>query len=200
MYIVANKNNQTIVEIFGPSIYEPQDTEAVNMIVAKYGNSFTDYTIFRITNGKLDQQRISSGDKFSLIWNDVVPNGAIIGIDFTDEENYLILRCLPIGSSGQVTDTLIADGIDYIDITTMIWLPDLSAIDTSFNETLLIPVYDPQGKITFVKVEFVDGSAVKRFMTTSFGIWTIPIDYRFPDNNIKISTEQVLDINALMPI
>lgn len=200
MLIIANKIDQTVVEIFGPASYEPQDTEAINMSVARYGNTFSDYTIFRIANETSTQRKISSGEKFSLVWNDIVPNGIIVDIDFTIEDSYLILRCLPVGSTGEVTDTLVADGIDYIDINTSIWLPDLSVIDTSFNEILLIPVYDPQKRLTFVKIEFFDGVAVKRFSTTVFGIWNIPLDYRFPNFNVKISTEQILDINALMPI
>lgn len=195
MYIIANKNDQTIVEIFGPASYEPDDTEAINMCVAKYGNTFSDYSLFRIENNTNTQRKISSGEKFSLIWD-----GIIVGIDFTAEESYLILRCVPIGSNGEVTDTLIADGIDYIDISISVWLYDLSVIDTSFNEILLIPVYDPQRRLTYVKVEFSEGIAIKRFSTTSFGIWTIPLDYRFPNVDVKISTEQILDINALMSI
>lgn len=200
MYIIANKNDQTITEIFGPASYEPDDTEAINMSVAKYGNTFSDYSLFRIENSTHIQRKISSGEKFALIWDDIVPKGIIVDVDFTAEDSYLILRCEPVGSSGEVTDTLVADGVDYIDIGISVWLFDLSAIDTSFNEILLIPVYDPQRRLTFVKVEFFEGVAVKRFSTTSFGIWNIPLDYRFPTVDVKISTEQILDINALMPI
>lgn len=198
MYILARKSDQTIIEVIGPVLKEPSNSEIISMGVAKYGNDTNDYTVFRIADGDQNQKRISAGEKFDLVWND--DNSGIIDIDFAIEESFLVLRCLPIGSSGDTTDTLVADGIDYIDITTSIWLSDLSVIDTTFNQTLQIPIYNPQKKLTYARVTFVDGISVKRFRTTEYGIWNIPLGYKFEEANVKISSEQVLDINALMPI
>jgi hypothetical protein len=194
MYILAKKIDQSIIEILGPLTYEPADSEILSMAVAKYGSAIDDYTVFRINDGCINQKRISAGEKFNLVWSD----GNIVNIDFAIEDSSFIMRFYPTNPMGVITDTIIADDIDYVDINMSIWFSDLSGIDTSFNENLLVPVYNPLKKLTFVKVTFVNGVSQKRFSTTEYGIWTIPLGYKFQEANVKISYEQILDINVLM--
>lgn len=194
MYILVNKITQSIVEILGPSTHEPDDNIILSMAVAKYGNTLNDYLVFRIKDGCTCQKRISASEKFNLVWSD----DTVVNIDFAIEDSSLIMRFYPTNPIGIVTDTILADGVDYVDINMSVWLADMSAIDVSFSETLLVPVYNPMKKLTFVKVSFTNGQSQKRFSTTEYGIWTIPLGYKFQEANVKISYEQILDINSLM--
>lgn len=201
MYIIAKTTTGEIIEVVGAVLGRTvNDVQAKNFAVAKAGGTANDYSIFKITDGSINQKKISAGENFDLVWDNATTPTKIIDISFAKEESMLIMRFLPQGPDGQITDTLVADGIDYITITVSVWFADLSNIDTSFNKTLLVPIYNPIKKLCYVKITFVDGVAQRQFKTTEYGVWNIPLGYRFDEVNTKISYEQILDINALFAI
>ena len=201
MYIIA-KTTGEIIEVVGPLVspfIDIADDEALKFVIAKSGGVAGDYSVFRIADGSQNQKKISAGEKFDLVWDNGSPK-KIIDVSFTKEESMLIMRFMPQGPDGQITDTYIADGIDYLQITCSIWFADLSSIDTSFNQTLLVPLYNPIKKLCYVKTTFVNGIAQRQFKTTEYGVWNIPVGFKFNEANVKISYEQVLDLNALFAI
>ena len=202
MYIIA-KTTGEIIEVVGPLLgasAECSDTQAKVFAIAKAGGVPDDYSIFKIADGSINQKKISAGENFELIWDNTSSPVKIIDISFAKEESMSIMRFMPQGPDGRITDTLVADGIDYLTIICSIWFADLSGIDTSFNKTLLVPLYNPIKKLCYVKATFVNGISQRIFKTTEYGVWNIPLGYKFDEANVKISYEQVLDLNALFAV
>jgi hypothetical protein len=162
----------------------------------RFGGVPNDYFVYVNSDDSIEAKRVMAEDEFVPVWN----NGVITGLDFTPEDSYRIMRFEPRDENGNVNDTLTANGVDYVDITASIWVAGLSAIDTTFNESLQIPIINPDKKQAYIKTAFVNGIATKRFKTLEYGVWNIPNKYKFKDQHIKITDEEVLDINALMDL
>jgi hypothetical protein len=169
-------------------------TDFRSAFAKNYGGEYTDYYIYSVDESNAGAVRAMKGDEFVVVWED----GAITGLDFTPEDTYRIMRFEPRDENGDVNDTLIANGVDYVDITATVWDPTLTNIDTSFNSDVFVPIINPDKKLAEVKITFTNGVSVKRFKTTEYGTWNIPTGYKFKDQKIKITNEMVLDIHAIM--
>ena len=194
-YIAGRVSDQTILEFGTHSDFNLTDFRTA--FAQRFGGVYTDYYIYSVDVSNADTVRAMKPDEeFTAVWQD----GAIIGLDFTIEDTYRIMRFEPRDENGAVNDTLTANGTDYLDITASVWNPSLTEIDATFNETLQIPIINPDKKHAFIKALFNSGVSVKRFKTLEYGVWNIPCNFKFKDYHIKTTSEQVLDINALMDL
>jgi len=62
----------------------------------------------------------------------------------------------------------------------------MSAIDTSYNDTIKIPFRDPDDRIAYAKIDIINGESYKDFKTTKYGEWVILSKYNFEGKNAKI--------------
>jgi hypothetical protein len=193
-YIVGKIADHTILEVGTRAPFNLTDLRSA--YASNFGGVYTDYYIYSIEESNPLAIRALREDEYNVVWED----DAITGLDFTPEDTYRIMRFEPRDENEIVNDTLTANGVDYIDITASVWDCNVSAIDITFNNTILIPITNPDKKTAFVKTTFINGIATKRFKTLEYGIWNIPNGYKFKEDHIKITNEQILDINALMDI
>ena len=198
-YVAARIDTQVELEKGGNSLdfTNPKQNNAFRSALGtNYGIADDNLSLFYVAESDASVARIRSGDEYALVWT----NGEVTGFDFSDEDAKNILRFDVKDENNETNDTLTANGVDYLTVYAYVFLPDLSAVDTSFNQTLLIPIIDPSGKTCFIKTAFVNGTASKVFKTTNYGIWRIPNGYRFANVPLKISNEIKYDINATLDI
>ncbi len=197
-FFAGNKLNKALLEYGGRDI-DINNTVIIdsfkNSLATNYNVELTNLSFFVEQDNSSNISRIVNGDEFSLAWDS---NNCISGFDFSKEDSRNILRFEVRDETGEYNDTVLANGVDYLSIMAYIFLPDFSNIDTTFNETMLIPIKSPSNITAYIKVLFVNGIANKIFKTKEYGIWTIPNGYKFKDINLKISTEMVYDINATL--
>lgn len=199
LYVAARKDTQVELEK-GTNSLDFTNSAQRNAFIAALCNNYgivdSNLSLYYVEESNADAVRIRNGDSYTLIWTD----GEITSFDFSIEDARRILRFNVKDENNVDSDTLTANGIDYLTIYAYVFLPDLSAVDTSFSETILIPVRNPAGIQCFIKSTFANGIATKVFKTTEYGIWTIPNGYRFSDISLKISNEITYDINATLDI
>ena len=198
-YIAVRKDTQVELEKGGNSLDFANSTQRNAFRLAlcnNYGIDNSNLSLFYVAESNDNVARIRNGDTYALVWED----GEVTGFDFSDEDAKNILRFDVKDENNVTNDTLTANGTDYLTIYAYVFLPDLSGLDTSFNQTILIPIIDPSGKNCFIKTAFVNGVSTKVFKTTNYGIWKIPNGYRFTDVPLKISNEITYDINATLDL
>jgi hypothetical protein len=193
-YITGKIADKTIIEYGFRSPFNLTDLRTA--FANNNGGVYTDYYIYSIDETQVDAARIKNGDEFDAVWEE----DSIVGLSFAKEDNYRILRFQVKDDTNQLNDTVTANGIDKLTIYVSVWNSDLLSIDNTFNETLLLPLTDPDKRNAYVKLTIVNGLASKEFKTTKYGIWNIPNNYKFKEYNLKTTSEIILDINALMDL
>jgi len=196
-YVAARKDTKVELEKGGNSLdfTNPTHRDAFRAALCNnHGIVDNNLSLFYMAESDANVIRIRNGDTYALVWTD----GDVTGFDFSDEDAKNILRFDVKDENNETNDTITANGTDYLTIYAYVFLPDLSELDTSFNQTILIPIIDPSGKNCFIKTTFVNGVSTKVFKTTNYGIWRIPNGYRFADVPLKISNEIAYDINATL--
>jgi len=165
-------------------------------LCANYGITDANLSFLYVDEANAAATRVTNGDNYSIVWD----SDEIVGLDFSNEDALNILRFNVKDENDVVNDTVTANGVDYLTIYAYVFKSDLSEIENTFNDTLLIPIINPYGMQCFIKTTFENGVATKLFKTKEYGIWRIPNEYRFPNHSLKISKEIVYDINATLDL
>jgi hypothetical protein len=198
MYIVGKISDHS--KIYSSGTYgstEPNDAT----IASSMGINLSEHSIFRLSDTSNDCKRIQTGDAFNLVWevktittsvpvSTFVPNPLvngeyagstetitytdvttqadfITGVDFTPEDTKLWIH----GSSDK--PSILANGIDEATLKLELLLPDKSAVDTTANVTLDIPIMSSLGPIK-IRFEVVNGVGTRAIKTPTPGSWTGP--------------------------
>jgi hypothetical protein len=165
-------------------------------LCTNYGITDANLSFLYVDEANAAAPRIMNGDNYSIVWD----SDEIVGLDFSNEDSLNILRFNVKDENDVVNDTVTANDVDYLTIYAYVFKSDLSEIENTFNDTLLIPIINPYGNQCFIKTTFENGVATKIFKTKEYGIWKIPNGYKFPNHSIKISKEIVYDINATLDL
>lgn len=191
---IGRKTDHKVLEA---SCRAPYDQESLRTaVVTNYGGLSEDYVFYAIEETAIEAVRYMRGDECSFVWG----GDAITGIDFTKEDSYKVMRFFVTDENGQESDTLVANGIDYLTISASIWDHEMLNMDSTFSGEVLVPLMDPDKRMAYTKIMFVDGEAQKIFKTTKYGIWRIPNKHKFTDINVITTNETALDINAIMDL
>lgn len=193
MFIVGKKSNQEILHVSGTyQPGDPSDEVILKNVKNKHGGVDTDYSILHFDNNGITALRILNGDDYDVSWDAGTPNGEIIGVDFTVEDNK---RFVKVSIDKNEID---GDGIDEAVLTIEIWKADQSGIETSINADVSLPVITPNRKgIVYTPVSIVNGVGTININTTVYGRWTFPgLNKRY--KNFRILNNVYLDVRVML--
>lgn len=214
MFIIGQRSTENIIDVTGKYISSPPpSSDILNKVSISTGIDLSDLSCYRVASGE-DIERLLKGDEYTAIWEDtpwvntdeegqVIDSGTnrnITSIDFSVEDNkrIVIFTTDDPSNPGTQKPEIIGDGVDSANIKVMVYLPDMSGIDTSYNEELKVSFIDPDGRSALSKVSIINGMGVKNFKTDKYGRWVLPSKYSFPGKNAKVYENQVYDIDVLM--
>lgn len=207
VYVIGNRSTEELVYKTGQYITSPPSVSTIlNHVSEDFDVPVSGLCSYGV-KGPIED-RLQSNDDFDLTWSEVYnpqTSGSIntiVGLDFTPEDNKRIVIFFAVDPENEenLKQEIIGDGVDFSRVYVKAFLPDLSAIDASFNEELKIPFKDPDGRIAFSKVTLTNGVGYKDFKTTKYGIWYILSKYNFEGKNAKVYDQKVYDMSVLMDI
>lgn len=216
MFIVGQISTEVLIKITGQYISTPPSKTLIRKSVSdESGIEESDLFVYHVSDKSI-QSRIINKDDFVIVWGDVPwetlddddqvidsgTNHEITSLDFSVEDNKRIVIFFAVDPDNEenLKQEIIGDGVDFSRVYVKAFLPDLSAIDTSYNEELKIPFKDPDGRVAFSKVTLTNGVGYKDFKTTKYGIWYILSKYNFEGKNAKVYDQKVYDMSVLMDI
>lgn len=177
MFIVGRISTKEIVEV-SPKYGQKNPTKSIVLhnIIINHGGMEIDYDVFYFSDESEECKRIMDRNSFELIWD----NDKITEIDFTTEDNkqYLSFEVNKKVISKNKTDNILMVG--------KILLSDATSLDTTFNDTLLIPIQTPTS-IIILKAKFKNGICNHNLVTEQYGT------YKYPANNKYVEELKVLE-------
>lgn len=215
IYLIGNKSTEELVKQTASYSSAPPISQIMNAVSAETGIPVSGLHSYGVKDAA-SIDRLLANDSYELVWNDVyweTPgvsgvieasgyNREIVDVDFSTEDNkrqVVFIAVEPTDESTRKAE-IVNDGIDTARILVQVYLPDMTAIDTSYNNELKIPFKDPDSRVAYAKVTVTNGTGYKDFKTTKYGSWTILNKHTFPDKNAKVHNGYIYDIDVLMNI
>ena len=164
MYFVGKVSDNSFVENSGtyqPS--DPPDSAVLANIKARLGGADEDYSIYHISNTHSDTLRVLNGDTVTLVWT----GNSVTGISFAAEDAKEWI------SVSVDKTSFSADNLDQVLVSVSVLLANKSGIDTSFNESIDLPIQSPSGTSKY-RFYLVSGVSSKLIKTTLGGAWKAP--------------------------
>ncbi len=176
MYVVGKKADESFVARSG--IYYspiPNNNTILTNIIKKFGGIAAHYNVFKVTDFN-EQDRIMNSDSFLLTWE----SNIITGIDFTPENSKKFIEF------SVDKNVVLRNGTDFIIMQAKILNSDGVTVDTTFNDTLSLPVGVPYGgHVVKIRGKFTDGVMSRQFMPEALG------GYFYPDNKVRFGNLRV---------
>ena len=158
------------------------------------GIGVADLRLYTVTDPAVIE-RINKDHEYVLTWTDL----EITGIDFSleDSKRMVVFKATDPTDPDIMKLEIVGDGVDYSRILVQVYLPDMSGIDTNYNESVKIPFVDPDNRKASLYVNIVNGLAYRDFRSTKYGVWSIISGHNFEGLNAKVYPA-VYDIEVLL--
>jgi len=154
-------------------------------IAEKFGGTYDDYFCYKVTFE--EEQIVHDGGILEPIWTD----DEITGVHFPSEDVKPWIRV-----SCDKTK-IIADKKSKSLLRFEIWKADKSGIDTTFNDTIIIPSDTPvsKGKI---EVTITNGIGSKFLTTDISGDWKIPAVKKVCNKTVRVDKDYIVNIESIL--
>jgi len=153
-YIAARKDTQVELEKVSNNI-DFSSSEQRNVfreaLCANYSISDNNLSVYYVSEPNENVTRVTKGDTYTLTWTASTPDGEIDGVDFSAEDAKKWLQFSANKSN------LIA-GEETVIISVNLLKADKTGIDTTFSDTIDVPVTLPNRNSKF-RFNFISGQA-----------------------------------------
>lgn len=186
-WIVGRKADHSIVEVLNKKP-EWSKAELKEVIPINYGGVQGDYSYYKLSEQELN--RYDDRDDYTLTWVD----DDITALDFGVEDNKRRIRFTSDKKK------IKGDGVEAIVVTAEVWNAANTAIDTTYNGTMIIDI-DSGRRDGLAELVFTSGVATKTLKTTECGKWRIPLNRKHVEDNdnesFKVDKDYTLKLKII---
>lgn len=147
----------------------PSDAQILQESVSNFGGTTADYLIYK-TSDEAIMNRLRKYDEFT----GTISNNVVTALDFKIEDSKK-----KIGVVADIVNDRIAlydDGtFDTMNITVTIYNDD-GTVDTTYNKTEYIDIFNTTGKRIPSEITFVNGTVTFQFKPKHYGYYTFPAE------------------------